>query len=222
MDHFTKGFGRYVCDGDQITCEVDSFKVTATVHHDPDMGPPWEEHDGHGPVSDWTTRDKRPGERILSTDRDSHRFYDFAEAVKIARKDGWDAKPYKTGTAGEQAVRAAEADFLFLKAWCDDEWTWCGVAVTVSKNGVDLTGEYDHALWGIECNASDNGHLAEIAEELVGDALDAAKTKLAEIAGNTLVHKLAVYVSPEDAELDHIAFLRTVADRIQDDIADLE
>lgn len=43
-------------------------RYRAEVHHDSDMGAPWEEHYGHGPVSDWTIRDKRPGELVLSVD----------------------------------------------------------------------------------------------------------------------------------------------------------
>jgi hypothetical protein len=54
---------------------------------DSDTGAPWEAHDGHGPVSEWTSRDKRPGERVLCADRGSHRFYDFAGAVRIAKAD---------------------------------------------------------------------------------------------------------------------------------------
>lgn len=50
---------------------------------------PWERCEGHGPVTDWTTRDKRPGEMILNSDGRSRRFYDFAEAVRIARRDNW-------------------------------------------------------------------------------------------------------------------------------------
>lgn len=39
-----------------------------------------------------------------------------------------------------------------MQAWKDDEWFYCGVAVTVEREGVQLTGQYDHALWGIACN----------------------------------------------------------------------
>jgi hypothetical protein len=64
---------------------------TVTVDRDDDMGAPWEEHDGHGPVSDWTTRDKRPGEMILNTEGRgrSRRYYDFAAACRQARAEGW-------------------------------------------------------------------------------------------------------------------------------------
>lgn len=56
---------------------------------DYDHGAPWDEEDGHGPVTGWESRSKAPGELVLSTDRGKSRFYDFAEAVRIARQDGW-------------------------------------------------------------------------------------------------------------------------------------
>lgn len=62
---------------------------------DSDMGAPWEECDGHGIVSEWTKREKAPGEFILSDDGRKKRFYDFAESVKIARRDGWGYAPGK-------------------------------------------------------------------------------------------------------------------------------
>lgn len=74
---------------DSDTIARGAFTLTATTEHDSDSGAPWDNSDGHGPVSDWTTRDKLPGELILSSDRSSKRFYDFAAAVQIARKDGW-------------------------------------------------------------------------------------------------------------------------------------
>ena len=184
MTGFTTGFDSYVCENEKITCTVGPFTCTATVYRDDSSEPPWDRDDGHGPVSDWTDRPKRPGERILHADSGSNRYYDFAKAVKIARADGWDAEPYKTGTAGERATRAAEHDFTVLKTWCNDEWWYCGIAVTVECNGVKLTARYDHALWGIEANYpnSKNEYLTEVANELLDEAISAAKAKLAELA----------------------------------------
>jgi len=205
---FQTQFDSYVCDGESITAERDGFRYVATVHHDSDMGPPWEEHDGHGPVSDWTGRDKRPGELVLCTDRGSRRYYDFAEACRIARRDIWGIPPkglkverapdgkwnwisvdgYATGfpcwnsatraayeyvrstmSPREYAARAARHDFEMLRDWCDDEWTWCGIAVQLfGPDGEELTGDYDFATWGIECNYPDsrNEYLSEVAEDL--------------------------------------------------------
>ena len=73
-------------------------EYTATVEYDQDFGPPWEESDGHGEVSEWTTRDKMPGEMVLCQDHQSHRFYDFAGACQIARRDGWGFLPDKLKT----------------------------------------------------------------------------------------------------------------------------
>lgn len=72
---------------------------------------------------------------------------------------------------------------MVLAAWQRDEWWYVGVAVTVSKAGIQLTGQFDHAVWGTECNypGGDNSHLLEIANEELDEALDAAKAKLAEL-----------------------------------------
>ncbi|WP_052007096.1 hypothetical protein [Burkholderia paludis] len=76
-----------IYDGEVIEKEGYVFKVF--LRDDCDNGEPWKNFDGHGPVSEWTRRDKRPGERILNTDSGSKRFYDVQEANKIAKRDGW-------------------------------------------------------------------------------------------------------------------------------------
>ena len=68
------------------------FTFAVKVEQDNDGQAPWEKSEGHGVVSEWGTRDKRAGELVLNTDRGSKRFYDFAETMKIARRDGWDAE----------------------------------------------------------------------------------------------------------------------------------
>lgn len=79
-----------IWDGD--TFEHRGYTFRLTVERDDYMSEPWKEHDGHGPVSEWTRREKRPGERLLVSDgRDygSKRYYDVQEATRIARRDGW-------------------------------------------------------------------------------------------------------------------------------------
>ena len=51
---------------------------------------------------------------------------------------------FNTGTPGEQAVRAVEADFQYLRAWCNGEWHW--VAYHVEIAGTD----YHDSLCGID------------------------------------------------------------------------
>ena len=126
----------------------DGFTLKLTAEHDSDHGAPWEECDGHGPVSEWSQRDKRPGERVLCSDRHSKRFYDFAEAVRIAKRDGWDAPPYKTGTKGEQAVRAVEADFEYLQDWCENRWGYLVLGCALhDADGHEIASDY---LGGVE------------------------------------------------------------------------
>jgi hypothetical protein len=68
-----------------------------------------------------------------------------------------------------------------MRAWELGEWWYCGVCVTIERAGVQLTGQYDHAIWGVECNFpdSDNSWLTEIANDLLPDAIKAAEAKIA-------------------------------------------
>lgn len=152
---------------DTLTADVEGFTLTARLEPDQDHGAPWDEEDGHGPVSDWTRRAKHAGERILYSDRNSYRYYDWAEAIRIAKRDGWNAPPY-TGTAGQCAARAVEADFQRLRAWCNDDWFYVGVIISVSRNGIMLD-ECAASLWGIESDCTD--YLTEVANELASEAL---------------------------------------------------
>lgn len=83
-----------------------------------------------------------------------------------------------------QMTRAKEV----LRAWEADEWFYCGVCVTIEKEGVQLTGNYDHALWGVDCNYPfpgrfrPNGYLLVVANELLPEALEAAQNKIEALA----------------------------------------
>lgn len=143
-----------------------TFRVD--IERDDDAGAPWECEDGHGPVSEWTTRDKLPGELVLCEDRPHKRYYDFQEAVKIARREGWDTAPYGQGTKGERAARAAMADYERLRRWCNGDWYYCGVIVT-DITDEDAETDYRSALWGIESDCED--YISGVAQELVDEAL---------------------------------------------------
>lgn len=152
------------------TIEHNGREYAVTIERDDCIGAPWDEHDGHGEVSEWTTRAKMPGEMVLCEDRGSRRFYDFAGACQIARRDGWDAKPYNTGqeTKRQQAAKAAMADFERLRGWCNDEWSWVYVTVTAKCDCCgDFTGRSE-TLGGIESDCGDylDDIVRELAEEI--------------------------------------------------------
>lgn len=171
-------------DGDEFTHKGYTFKLT--IDRDDYMGEPWKESDGHGTVSDWrrdvdSMPSKAPGERVLVRDRSSARYYDFAAAVKTARKDGWGCKhsyTYNVGryvfvsghaTAGELAQCAAECDYDRMRRWCTDDWWWVTARVDlmdVEESVRTLTspsGEYD-TLSGIESDAG--AYFDDVAREL--------------------------------------------------------
>lgn len=73
-----------------------------------------------------------------------------------------------------------------IQMWCNDEWFFCGVVLSVSRNGVQLA---DHAasLWGIACNfpsrsKNPNRYLSEVAQDLEPEALKEAKRRQSRIA----------------------------------------
>jgi hypothetical protein len=157
---------------DRDTFEHNGNTFRFRTEYDDTHGAPWVEEDGHGPVSEWTTRAKRPGERVLCRDGRSYRYYDFQQAVALAKRDGWDAEPYRTGSRGETATRAAEADFRRLNAWCEDRWNYVGVIVNlVDDFGDDMEGT-EHSLWGIESDAFDYHEV--VARELALECQDLA------------------------------------------------
>jgi hypothetical protein len=67
-----------------------------------------------------------------------------------------------------------------MKAWREDEWDYCGVLVRVFYERTGLTGHYEHALWGVERNYpdSDNTYLLDVANDLLPEAVKAAKAKI--------------------------------------------
>lgn len=173
---FTDDFGSYPIAGDYIECTHDGFTVRATIHNDDSGIIPWEEYDGHGIVSEWTTRAKRPGERVLVADRHSRRYYDIQESMTIARRDGWsDGNPVDGEPAGARAAKAVEADFQRLRAWCNNEWCYVGIVLSIYRGDVCLD---DHAasLWCIESDAGE--YLVSVANELLDEAVERGREVL--------------------------------------------
>ena len=147
--------------------------------YDSDCDAPWIREDGHGPVSDWTSDPKAPGQMILCTDRRMRRYYDFAEAVKLARRDGWDVKPYGTRKPGERAHAAVMADYNYLRQWCENQWHYCGIVVTL----LDADGEpdVDASLWGIEDGLPSS---SEYHEEVIGELIHECLSQITATIGD--------------------------------------
>ena len=155
---------------------IEHMGVTVRIEyfHDSDSGFPWENDEGCGPVRksnhrhgvNWSTNgDKKPGERPLNCpDRNEYQFYyDWKEAMKIAKRDGWNAAPYD---APNRALRAVQADFDFIRGFLNDDWHYVGIVCTVLDSDGDETTDAD-SCWGFE--TFKDYHLAagkELAESL--------------------------------------------------------
>ena len=191
------------------TINRDGRRFRVFTFYDDCNDAPWERDDGHGPVSDWRTGYqheglKRPCERVLARDRNSYRFYDMQEALKIAKRDGWglgdDEKAKlaqrlgRTPTAKQIRAEAVERDFQYLRGWCNDEWHYVGVVVMPidqDEDGEDIEIDdidYSYALWGVENN--DDNYLecvaGELIDQILGDEkMEAQKTELRDRAEAT-------------------------------------
>jgi hypothetical protein len=160
---------------DTETIDANGQRYRVEYCFDTDHGEPWKESDGHGIVSEWTTRNKRPGERVLCADGHSRRYYDVEATLVRARRDSWGVnggqQPGETARA--YAARAVEADYEFLRAWCADEWCYIGVVVTLlDARGVKT--RYSESLWGVETRAE---YHRTIPAELIAE-IDAQRGKV--------------------------------------------
>lgn len=155
----------------------DGRRFRMSVYPDNDMGAPWDEHYGHGPVryvprARFEKPRKAPGEWLMFNRSHDAYAYDAAAAQVIALRDGWGI----TGgiLPGESkrayAARAVRADFERMRDYVHEQWSWVGVAVQLlDSDGHAVTEQYEHALWGIESDAGD--YLQEVARELADQCL---------------------------------------------------
>ena len=167
-----------------IPSEFKGYSIKIHIHHDECCGAPWKEHDGHGIVSEWTSRDKRAGELVLCADRSSRRFYDFAGTMDIAKRDGWglalehvlklENKLGRKPTAGEIRAAAVMRDFDYLRAWCNGEWVWLGYTTEIeTPDGETIEGE---SCWGFDAQE----HMVSEAETQARDTVESHIALVAE------------------------------------------
>jgi hypothetical protein len=83
------------------------------------------------------------------------------------------------GTETVESRAQFEQALAARNAWLADEWHYCGVVLSVERNGVMLD-QHAASLWGVECNypVGDNSYLLEVANELLPEALDGAREVL--------------------------------------------
>lgn len=142
--------------------------LTVRYVYDENAEMPWEMSDGHGPVR-YSAKphteqqsNKHPGERPLNqpTRNERQYYYNWAEACKLARVDGWHCEPYD---APNRIQRAVQADFDYLRAYLRGDWQYIGVIIT------DKDGKHIDSMWGIE---SFNDHHKEHAREMIADIFE--------------------------------------------------
>lgn len=164
------------------TQKIEHCGCTVLIEYfaDYDQSAPWENSDGHGNVTrvnkNWHTGriEKKPGQVVLYSGNGNEYsyLYDFADAMKTAKLDGWNAEPYapEGDTPGKKALRAVNADMEYLRGWCADEWHYVGVVCTLLDSDGEKT-DNTESCWGFETYK--DYHLEagrDMAEELAESA----------------------------------------------------
>ena len=113
---------------------------------------PWEYCDNEADlVSDWTQRDKKPGEMILNTDGKFKRFFDYQAACKYALKYQWGSRDALPGDTKKQiASKAALNLFNYWRSWCDDEWSYRYIEITLINPDTNQETDLIESRGGIE------------------------------------------------------------------------
>lgn len=111
-------------------------------------------------------------------------FPKFDKYVCVGDKITWNFEGFDfVATVHQDSVSSIDDcecyDEKDIAAFKDDAWFYCGILISVSKNGIELC-QHAASLWGIDCNfpGSDNSNLSEAAQEMQGEALEEAKKEL--------------------------------------------
>lgn len=150
---FTKGFDKYACEGDKITCEVDGFIVTARIVTDDTIDAPDERNEGF-----WPSQNEKDAGYVLPENFE-------AEQAKAERV----MKAWKNGDWFYCGVVLSVSKPVDIKGRTQEE-------VIISDHAASLWGvECNYP-------DSDNSYLLEVANELLPEALNHARECLKQIA----------------------------------------
>lgn len=201
--------------------EVKGLIFQVTTETDDDAGKPWDRECGHGPVrivkANFTGyASKRPGEIVMAYASNQDGWaYDFAEAVKTARRESWgldDSDAVKlaerlgrTPTRREVCAEAARLDMERMLGWLNDDWSYVGVVVTAPSGETA-------SLWGIESDSGDGfidetaRELAEqLAEQLAEDLPDAIDARARSKVNAANAERVLAIIETDEREAAHAA-----------------
>ena len=169
------------------TIERDGHKFTVNFPLDEIVGKPWEDGDVQGIVDFQVSRPKKPGERVLFSDRRHYKtFFDWQGTVKKAREQGWGIDLHRLSAwaarIGRQPTKrmiaeaAAEDNFKWMRRWMREEWEYVGIQISTKDGVIDTH-------WGYDTDGKEylSREVDRIIDSLVGDykQLDADNEEIA-------------------------------------------
>lgn len=172
------------------TIEVGGFNFLIETLPDDSADLPWEQSDCHGPVrrartgntfSYYAPVGKRPGERALYAEANSGALlYDWQEAIRIAKREGWGLSDERTAelaaqlgrkpTAREVRAESVRLDFKRLKDYCDDRWHYVDVRATLLDADGEAVEDVRGYIGGVESDCEDS-YFIEVGTDAAWQAL---------------------------------------------------
>jgi len=158
-------------DGEEVTELPNGWKIKVEFERDYDCRCPWEDCDGVGVIREGYGH---PGDAyenwIMNDDRGWYRWYDWKATLPEALREGWDAKPYRTGTKHERAMCAMKSTYEYLEGWCQDRWWYVTRIVTLldeddNEIAEDSCGGYESNAMEYLCSEARNMAAGMIVDE---------------------------------------------------------
>ena len=181
---------------DSSDCEEIPPGYTVRVEFCPDDAGrlPWQEFDSHGDIrtaSSWYGHlEKKPGERIIHSERGDHWIYDVQGAIVKATHERWGIGPEETSKLTERLgrppsqreviARAVALDMDYCAGWLDGRYSWCVVWATVLDSaGIEVSSD---CVGGVEWDSHGANTYAteDTAGGVVRNALHEAGLTLAQ------------------------------------------
>lgn len=158
---YTQGIKTYMMAGSRpcITELPNGWSIAVSVEPDYLMDAPWSGNDGVGVVLPIPWEGYK-GDFGIGASRDNL-YYDYKASMQKALEEGWDAKPYGTGSKRDRAHRAVLADYNRLYAWARGDWCYVTLCVSLlDRRGKELATE---AVSGYE--SSETAYLCSEARD---------------------------------------------------------
>jgi hypothetical protein len=156
--------------------------VRVKLEYDTDGGPPWEDGD-EGKMRDVDRYAEHPAQRngdeyLIGDGRGGQMIWTPPKEMRVLTHAYYlrDFHGYAMQPAMEEARRRVEERRRWLERWCQDDWCYAGLVVSIYETEEDAAGDENEiamdSLWGIDHDRDNDEYLQETANDMVSNLVD--------------------------------------------------